>query len=277
MVFAIIFILAELKRIFGIDLVPGEYVSEFIKFLPGNLWINTLLLYLMPIGAFVLFYLLAPYFVVFYLKLHRILYTFRKKPVYGIVKLSDEVGVGKIFLRGFIPCLFSLTISALMVQFGFGPLLRTIGEDTQILNLAEAVFLGTFFFAFLTPLVFFPIYLMEDCGLISYRKFLDDRRAPHLEGTNVLFMNLLESFSGYSTIIVLIMYIWGTLEYYFTELEPGNPAVLTPFILILLPFIVIGLISIPVFLYEFKLDKLRETVREKIEKYNLPLIDLPDV
>ncbi|HUY00715.1 MAG TPA: hypothetical protein VMV49_14235 [Candidatus Deferrimicrobium sp.] len=54
----------------GPPLIPYEYVEEFIVIIPGSMYTDIIILYLLPIIFFGIFYLIAPYIVILYLKVH---------------------------------------------------------------------------------------------------------------------------------------------------------------------------------------------------------------
>lgn len=181
----------------------------------------------------------------------------------------------KLFLRAFYVSLFSFSITTLISSFG-GLYLFRAGNPISglaILFVCEDIFLGTFFITPFTIIIFFPLWQMEDSGLITYRHLPEYRRTPEIEGVHALLYRVLKGYAGISTIITLAYYIFASLEalgWDFTK-----PAILTPLILIVLPFLVMGLIFIPILLHEKYIEKNTYRLKKSLKK--LKLIDIPDI
>ncbi|UCC18460.1 MAG: hypothetical protein JSV62_10120 [Promethearchaeota archaeon] len=270
-IFVVIYVLSILQRDWMIgDLIPPEYVTHFVAILPGPLWTDTILLYLFPIASFAVFYFISPYTTIFFIKLHQLIYRSKKRFNYGIVKLGSQMKPFMIFRRSLIVSLFSFSISALIVQAGGWSLFRAGGVLNPILNEAEGIFLGTFFIIPFVLLLFFPIWLLEDSGVVIFRNYPEKRRPPIIEGTHAPYINVLQGYAGISTIIILITYVTATLA------ESGlGPAVLTPIILIVLPFFITGLFSFAVYFYEKNIPKLLNKIQPRLDKLNLSDIEIP--
>ena len=271
-IFCVIYGLTILQRNLGmgVDLIPPEYVSHFVAILPGPLWTDTILLYIFPIVSFGLFYLISPYTTTFFIRLHQLIYRSKKRFNYGIVKLGPQVKPFMLFCRSLVVSLFSFSVTALIVQAGGKGLFRAGGVVMPALNEAEAIFLGTFFIIPFVLLLFFPIWLLEDSGVVICRFYPGKRRPPIIEGTHAPYINVFQGYAGISTIIILIMYIIATLA------ESGfGAAILTPIILIVLPFFITGLFSFAVYLYEKNIPNLISKIQPRLDKLNLSEIEIP--
>ena len=266
----------------GTHLLPKEYVEEFIPIIPGPLITDVLLLFLLPIGFFAVFYLIAPHLINFYIKIHKFLYWLLRRPSkYGLFTLGTKVKSGRLFFRALFVSLFAFSISALIVELGFGPLFRaippgdtimfTVNDGNINLHMAEAVFFGTFLLSSFVIILFFPIWLLEDSGVVSYRIFHEERMPADIQGVHSIFYSILLGYAGLTTILSLIRYISGALS----EVKITDPAMLTPIILMVLPFIVTGLIAIPIFLYERLFPKNQERLRKSLAGFNFPEIRIP--
>jgi len=113
---------------------------------------------------------------------------------------------------------------------------------------------------------------LEDTSIVSYRNFPDKRKSPSIKSTHFLYQNLLEGFAGFSTILVLYIYISESLK----QVAPGDVAILTPFILTVLPIFVTGLFGIPMILYEKLLPDIILNVQKTLKDFNFPIIKIPD-
>ncbi|MFX1295338.1 MAG: hypothetical protein ACFFD2_10860 [Promethearchaeota archaeon] len=272
-VYLVIIILGIISKP-GFDLIPNEYISEFIQILPGSIYTDLILIYIIPILFFFLFYFIAPFFVTFYIRVHKFFYRILRRPSkYGIFKSGLTVKAGRLFYRSFIVSLFSFAISALIVQMGYGGLFRPGFESVpeKILGEAEAIFLGTFILCAFIIILFFPIWLLEDSGVVSYRVFHGERMPVDIQGAHSVYYNILLGYAGLSTIITLVYYIGATLG----VVGLTDPALFTPIILIVLPIILTGLFSIPIYLYERFYDRMYTRLQLKLAKFNFPKIDIP--
>ncbi|MHA1130212.1 MAG: hypothetical protein ACTSRC_01755 [Candidatus Helarchaeota archaeon] len=271
LLFLTIYILGELQ-ISGGHLIPYEYISKFVAMFPGPLVTDILLLYTIPIGIFVLYYLIAPYFIVLYIKVHKFFYWLLRRPSkYGIFKLGKKVKSGRLFSRALIVSLFAFSISVLIVTMGYGALFRPNFIASSVLSQAEAAFLGTFAICSITIILFFPIWLLEDSGMVSYRVFHEERMPVDIQGVHSIYYQVLLGYAGLSTVLALIRYITETLK----TVHIGDPAILTPLILIVLPLLTTGLLAIPIYLYERMYEKNLKRVQTILSKYNFPVIQIP--
>jgi len=253
-------------------LIPREYISQFVVIIPGPLITDILLLYAIPILFFCLFYYIAPYLIILYIKLHQFCYWLIRRPSkYGIFKMGTTVKSGRLFFRALIVSLFSFSISVLVVQLGGGDLFRAKYNPFSIFSQAEAVFLGTFALCAFMIILFFPIWLLEDSGLVSYRVFYDERMPANIQGVHSIYSNVLLGYAGLSTILALFNYIIKTLQ----KVRLDDPAILTPIILIILPFVVTGLLAIPIYLYEYFFARNKERIQLKLARFNFPEIKIP--
>jgi len=267
---------------FGLD-IPEEFVTHFVNVIPGPMWSDILLLYLFPIIIFLILKWVAPYTTLFYSKFHKAFYTFRTKPEYGILhKKNKRITAGKMLLRilklSFLAFAFTgffIPQFAELFRHNYSKMVEFSMNSTGLFN-AEALFLGTFSSIPVIMLIYFPIWFLEDTGVISYRKFKTKRMNPDIEGVNRIFRDFLEYFVGFTTIFVYINRVYTVLDnetFGFTEM---NPTVLIPLILIFLPFLLGGLVAIPLILYELTFSKTNKHIHEYLNKHNFRYIDLPE-
>ncbi|MBN1801668.1 MAG: hypothetical protein JW891_09200 [Candidatus Lokiarchaeota archaeon] len=278
-VYSLIFIAGILFRLKLIQnpFIPDEYLTEFVVIIPGPLISDILILYLLPVVILLLFLKIAPLILTGYIKLHKISYLGRNAPEYGMIRQEQKRTTWILIKRSWTIGFFSFTIAAYLVNIGMGPLFRANmrGVQTDIiagtLNLAEAMFLGTFFFMFLALFLALPIWLLEDSGVMFYRIFPNDLRTPTLRGTYVLFERLLEAFTGLSTVILL----YNIIVRCFSVLNPGDVAILTPLILIFLPLFVTGIIAFALIVYEQLIPETIDKIHKKLLKKGYYFIEVP--
>jgi hypothetical protein len=227
-------------------------------------------LYLFPLIPFGIFYLIAPYTTLFLIKLHKLIYFSRKRFQYGIVELGVRRKPLFLFRRSLIVTLLSFSVAALFIQAGMGPLFRENMNTTSALNQSEALFLAIFLMVPFVLLIFLPIWFLEDAGIIIYRHYTGQQRTPVIEGTHAPYLNTLQGYAGISTIIILVIYVGSSF------IESGfGPAILTPIILIILPFLTTGLLSLALTLYERLNSNLLRRIQPIFEKLQISEIRIP--
>lgn len=265
------------------NLVPHEYITEFVVVLPGTIYTDTLLIYLFPIIGFGIFYLVAPLVLFVLLAIHKLV---KRGAKYGIDQVGPKIRGKDLFSRTLLVNFFSFSVASLLVQLGFAGIFRAgiaPSTDTQAytLNQAEAVFLGTFLFTTIGMLLFIPLWLMEDSGLVMYKVHPGFRKTPDIEGTHGMYLNILKGYAGISTVLSLVVYTYNTFMVLDDPVQPGyqldwkNPALLTPLILIALPFIITGLFSIPLVLYEKLLPGMVKRLQPVLKKLGYTPIKVP--
>jgi len=269
--FISIIVLGIISDISHLPLIPIQYIFDFIKILPGPIYTDIFLLFFISIGFYFLNHLLYPYYIKIWYYFHKI---YRRKSKYGFMVIGKKVSFYKLFIRAFYMGLFAFSITTLISSFSGNYFFRA-GlplPGLSALFVCEDIFLGTFLICPITILIFFPIFQMEDSGFITYRHLPNYMRTPEIEGVHALLYRLLKGYSGLSTIITLIYYIYAAFEA--VDWNFGNPAILTPLILIGLPFLMIGLLFIPFLLYDKCIEKNSERLRKKFKK--LPSVIVPN-
>lgn len=71
--------------------------------------------------------------------------------------------------------------------------------------------------------------MLEDSRVVIYRSYSGFHKLPYLEGSYTPFQSILGVYAGISTIIILITYIFGSIQ----ELGIDDPTILTPIIFLL--------------------------------------------
>lgn len=279
----VVFIILGVIRIINpaSNLIPPEYVIFFLPILPGMMYSDIIFIYLFPILIFCIFFAISPLLIQMLFKINKISFTFRKKPDYGFLELNKQIKPSRIFYRALILSLFIYSTPVLVMH-----LLNTnprifrivIGGDPGLkdLYIAEATFFGTFFLSSFCFILFLPIWLLEDCGLILYRTFPNQRRTPIIEGVYNSYFKVLETYTGITTLYAYIRQIYLTLQV-FELLPPFDPSILTPLILLFLPFILTGILAIPIYFYEKLLPRSLKRIHSRLSKYNLPHFKLPEL
>lgn len=269
----------------SLNLIPSEYINWFLPLLPGPMFTDILLFYIFPILCYLIFYIIAPYVVQLLFKVNKISFTFRKKPEYGFVDFDKDIKTTRLLYRAIILSFFTYSTTILVMQlldlppqafrrFLWSDLIAN--PELKYLYAAEGTFFMTFFITSFCSFLFLPLWLLEDSGLMLYRTFSDQRRTPTIEGVHSSYFKALETYTGIATILAYIRQIYITFRVV-AQMPPFDPSILTPLIVLFLPFIVIGLLALPIFLYERLLSKSIKRVNSRFSKYKLPHFKLPEL
>ena len=250
------------------NILPIEYIKEFVPVIPGPMYTDILVLFILPILIYYLLKLIAPAFIKSLYKFNKFTFIFREKPIYCIIEKNADIKVSRMIYRALLVSLFAFSTSSILVQAGLGSFFRGRALEGVLsdLHYAEAVFFGTFLIIGLCLFLFIPTWYLEDIGLVLYRSFHDQRRTPVLEGIQNLYINILLIYTGIATIQGYFILTFRTFAYIINNLPPGDPALLTPIILLFLPFILTGLFAVPQYLYEKHLEKTRNRINDKLIK-----------
>lgn len=92
-----------------------------------------------------------------------------------------------------------------------------------------------------------------------------------IEGIHKFYKNILEVYSGFSTFYAYYSVITQT----FTVINPGDPVLLTPIVLMMLPLILTGFYAIPLFIYEKKIIKIQPRIHDHLGKRGIYKIVIP--
>ncbi len=267
-------VLAELQKPIGSKkFIPMEFVPYFVNLLPGTLFTDLIFLYAIPIGMILLFIVAGVPMVMGLVKIHGLAHRGAK---FGINPLGPKVSGAKLFRRVLFVGLFAFSLTVLIVNAGYGTLFRNISMSPPIvadtvLTQGEGVFIGTFFIVGFLIILLLPFWLMEDAGILIYDVRPENRVTPNISGVHLWYVDFFEGYAGISAIISLVTLIYGA----FGEVSGLDPALLTPIMLVFLPFITSGLLTIPMVIYEKTLPKLVEKLQKKLDATKYPEVKVP--
>jgi len=257
--------------LFGYINAPG-YKEYFIYIIPGQFSTDFIIIYSIPILFFLLSYWVAPYLAIFYIRLHQFFSRLiRRQTKYGITTIGNQVTASRILYRAVVMGLFSFSFAALFIGLGYGELFRPdFYGETDFLQF-EQILIGTLFISLFVPIVFFPIWLLEDSGVVSYRNYSDYRMPVNIEGVHSIYLNILMGYTGLSTIISLITYISNA----FMTVPLYENSVTIVVVLILMPFLYTGIFMIPIYLYERYFSRAQNRLHSKLARFQFPQIKIP--
>ncbi|NVM55240.1 MAG: hypothetical protein HWN66_16155 [Candidatus Helarchaeota archaeon] len=267
----VVLIVLVILNLLGIKIVDNKFVSEFIRFLPGPFYTDIILILLLPGLFFFLFYWIAPYLVLFYIKMHQFSYwLIRRRSKYGIYKLGSTVKSSRLFYRALVVSLFTFSIALIIVEMGVGHIFRP-SAGIAIFYKTEQLLIGALSLPAAILIIFFPIWLLEDSGVISYRVYPEERISIDVEGVHSIYYHILIGYAGVSTVLSWISYIiqiWG-------KVDPWEPAAILMYFLILFPIVCTGFFAFPMYLYEKFFPRLNKRLHKKLARFKFPEIDFP--
>jgi len=285
--FLVIMILGFVGMVTPMAFIPQQFIEDFITIIPWpnlripfiGMLIDILILYLLPVLIVLIVIAISPLMIKFFYKIHKLI---NRRAVYGIMDMKDKKP--KFYYLGFrvlVVGLFAFSLMAILIEFGAGVIFREgvsgTGQAWELVFQAEAVFLGTYFIAPFILLIFVPLWIMEDSGLMAYKSFSDQRRTPDIEGVHTTYSHILEAYSGVSTFIVLFTYIWGAISVLLTDPGALAPNFMSIVSIIVLPLTITGLFTLAVVVYEKNIDKVKERIQKAMLDEGFVMIEIPEM
>ena len=232
-------------------------------FLPGDILLDLIWLYVICIIVGIIIYFVTPILAMLFLRLHQL---FKGGYRYH---LQDKTGYleGGSIRRLIVPSLTSLGIAVSLAGSSIATSLFVYGNFENLESPQPAIE-ATFPIFFILLIVatgililFTPIWLLGDVGVICERDQPDSRSTVNIEGVGDYYLKLLKGFAGVSTVITYALLIFQMFDWYSSLGDIENlpfPMVVLfiPVIIAILgPVIVLGPLSLVQMLYEVGLPK----------------------
>ena len=253
------------------------------RVLPGDVLLDFIWLYVFAaiIGSIV--YATTPRLSSFFWKLHRVLTGNNYN--YHLQEMDLETGSSFTFRRMLMPAFVALGISfsisnvqssveMLIVTDGFG----SLAPEAQSIVISISLLFILLLLSGFIVLIFAPMWLMQDVGLVCERK-KKPRTTADIDGVGNWYLKMLKGFAGISTIVAYFFTIIQTIEWYqFVLVSPpeGGFSVLiflVPLVAVVIsPLLALGPISLVYLLYEASLSKHLTNYRSSVEKDGLSLV-----
>ncbi|MFX1481734.1 MAG: hypothetical protein ACFFCP_00945 [Promethearchaeota archaeon] len=255
------------------------------RFLPGDILIDFIWLYIFSLIVGVIVYFATPALSVFFWKLHRVI-TGRNYDYYVQeidIQSTSSIAFRRMILPAFVALGISYSISniprvvnAIIITDGFDTL---ASEAETIVTSISLLFILLLLSCFIV-LLFAPMWLMQDRGLVSERK-ITSRTTSDIEGVGNWYLKLLKGFAGISTMVAYLFTIIQTVEWYQFVMESppeGGLAVLIfiiPMIAVIVsPLLALGPISFVYVIYEKALRKNLSTIGSRINREGLSKFEI---
>jgi hypothetical protein len=265
---------------FPFDIDLGIY-----RILPGGILTDFIWLYVFSLIVGIIIYFASPNLAMLMWTLHRVL-TSNNCNYY----VQDFNAQGKYYSqskRMILPAFVALGISfsisniktiasVIFVSEGFGPLAP---EAQSIITSTALLFILMLLASFIT-LLFAPMWLMQDTGLVSELK-TKPRMTASIEGVGHWYLKMMKGFAGISTIVAYIFTIIQTIDWYqFVLISPPEGGFtllifLIPVVAVIVsPLLALGPISVAYMLYEKSLVKNLESFSTFIQRRSLSIVEI---
>lgn len=255
------------------------------RILPGNILFDFLWLYVFSIIVGIIVYFATPKISVFFWKFHSLITG--KNYNYYIQEIDIQPTSSNQARRMILPAFVALGISysisnirsitnAIFVTESFG----LLAPEAQTIVISMALLFILLLLASFITLLFAPMWLMQDKGLVCELK-TKPRMTADIEGVGNWYLKMMKGFAGITTVVAYIFTILQTVEWYqfvLTSPPEGGFILLIFFIpvlaVIVSPLLALGPISVVYVLYEKSLGKNLKTLREYTEKKGLSTIGI---
>lgn len=255
------------------------------RILPGNIVFDFIWLYVFSLIVGVIVYFTSPLFAVFLMKLHRLL-TGKNYNYY--IQDFDTQGMSpsqsrRMILPAFVALGISYSISnignlanLIFVSESFG----TLAPEAQTIVISMALLFILLLLSSFITLLFSPMWLMQDKGLVCELK-TGPRMTADIEGVGNWYLKMMKGFAGISTIVAFIFTIFQTIEWYqFVLSSPPEGGFsllifLIPVVAVFVsPLLALGPISVVYVLYEKSLVKNLGSFQERIKGEDLEVVSI---
>lgn len=225
------------------------------------------------------FFVLSPLLMIFFIqfcsiglsralfKLHNVIKL--NKCNYAIIgNVKENLNFAGIILRALVLGFFALSIGMIMVQF-INPEIIISRGDIELLGL---IIISTFFILPFLILILAPIWLLQDCGIMSSRNEerirKESRKLPNIEGVHRIYSSYVMGYVGITTIVSLIIIMYSSM---FSEFSYSKTLFFP--LGFIAPFFSVAISIIPILFYERKLPKLRKKLIIKLTMKEINIIN----
>ncbi|NWF96607.1 MAG: hypothetical protein HXY34_10750 [Candidatus Thorarchaeota archaeon] len=260
---------------------PFQSPLGVYRLLPGDIMIDLVWTYVIALVCGVVVVLFSAPLARLFWYAHRIAKGGNQN--YYIQRRTGNAGISPhrrlftpaIAALGFAFSLSSPTVQSLVfVTENF----TSLGEHDFAIRTAMPVLFISILVATFVLLIFTPIWLLEDAGLITEKKTTGSRVTADIEGVGQFFIKYLRGFAGLSTVIGYLLLGVQMVDWY--QAISANPELMYPLFVYFIPvtvvfaapLIVLAPISIVNLFYETSLKKNARSLVSQMTKSGLPLV-----
>ncbi|MFW9944919.1 MAG: hypothetical protein ACFFB7_07970 [Candidatus Sifarchaeia archaeon] len=267
-------------RIFPFYDPPGLY-----RLLPGDILIDLIWVYVLTFvcGAFA--YFAAPFLSALFWKGHRLLTAGHYK--YHVQVFGAEATRRSRTRRLILPAFVALGLATAIANIRqvanlifVNESFTHLDESARALEVGLPIFFILILIASFVTLLFVPLWLLEDTGVICEREATGRRVTADIEGVGNWYLALLKGFAGITTVIAYLLISVETIEWYYTISVPETfpwIILMVPVVAIIgAPFLAMAPISVVHVCYELALRRNKERLEQKLDRAGLSrvVIDL---
>ncbi len=256
----------------NIHLFPLYDPQGVYRFLPGDIMVDFLWIVAVSIVVGLLVILLSPYIATLLWLGHRIV---KAKGYDYYLQVRDNRPERHLWRRAVTPVFVALGITFLIVNSNALSVVfvtenfDVIGPEDVIIMTGLPVLFILLIVGAVVPLIFAPLWLLDDIGMISARRALSRRTTPDIEGVGAFYLKLLKGFAGASTIIGYFVIGAQTVSWFMTFVDRMSELSFPIFVLFvplgaIIGAPLLGMISILVVMIFYELAVVRNT--ERLEK-----------
>jgi len=247
---------------------PGLY-----RLLPGDILTDFIWVYVLTLICGALAYVAAPFLSTIFWKGHRLLtaghYNYH-------IQLFDARATRRSKVRRlFLPAFVALGLAAAIANIRqvanlifVNESFANLDESAPALEVGVPILFILILIASFVTLLFVPLWLLEDTGVICERETVGRRVTADIEGVGNWYVALLKGFAGITTVITYLLIAASTIEWYYTVNVPNLftlIVLIVPVVAIIgAPFLAMAPISVVHFCYEISLRRNKERLDAKL-------------
>jgi hypothetical protein len=265
---------------------PFQNPLGIYRFLPGDILVDLLWVYVIPIIVGLIVYFLTPSMAMLFWRVHRLAKGGTQN--YYIQARTGEAGISSIrrlLTPAFTALGLSFSLSGSTTQG-----LIFVTENFQMVDEREIAIITAMPILFISLLIatmvlviFAPVWLLDDVGLISEKKTRGARDTVNIEGVGHFFSKYLKGFAGISTVVAYLLTAYEIVGWYQFITSQGEliyPIVVYLFpvsVIFAAPLIALAPIAIANIFYELSIRKNADTILEKLEKSGVAVASIEPI
>jgi hypothetical protein len=265
---------------------PFQSPLGVYRTLPGDILVDLLWTFAIPIIVGLIVFFLTPAMAMLFWRVHRLAkgrdHNYYIQARTGDTKISP---VRRLLTPAFTALGLSFSISGsgtqglIFVTENF----QMIDEREIAIITAMPVLFIALLIATMVLLIFTPIWLLDDAGLISERKTSGTRDTVDVEGVGHFFAKYLKGFAGISTVVAYLLTAFQLVEWYQFITSQGElmyPIIVYLFpvsVIFAAPLIALAPISIVNVFYEMSVRKNANAILDQLQKAGIKTITIEAV
>lgn len=254
---------------------PFQSPLGIYRFLPGDILVDLLWVYIIPIIVGLIVYFLTPSMAMLFWRVHRLAKGGAQN--YFIQASTDKAAISsvrRLLTPAFTALGLSFSISGSTTQA-----LIFVSENFQMVDEREIAIITAMPILFISLLIatmilviFAPVWLLDDVGLISEKKAQGARDTVNIEGVGHFFSKYLKGFAGISTVVAYLLTAYEIVGWYQFITSQGElmyPIIVYLFpvsVIFAAPLIALAPIAIANIFYELSIQKNADAILKRLEK-----------